>query len=80
MDWITDGMYLMALAILGAGLIAGGIVSYRGSARVGVRAFGAAAVAVGVVMWAVVLITAPVSQSGEGPSAPTVVEVERFAG
>ena len=72
MDWITDGMYLKALAILGAGLIAGGIVSYRGSARVGVRAFGASAVAVGVVMWAVVLIATPVSRSVEGPSAPTV--------
>ena len=71
---------MMALAILGAGLIAGGAVAYRGNARVGVRAFGAAAVAVGVVMWAVVLIATPVSQSGEGPSAPTVVELERVAG
>ena len=70
---------IMALAILGGGLIAGGVVSYRGSARVGVRAFGAAAVAVGVVMWAVVLFVAPVSQSGEGPSAPTV-EAARVAG
>ena len=80
MDWITDGMVFMALAIIGVGLIAGGVVAYRGSARVGVRAFGAAAVAVGVVMWAVVLFTTPVSQSGEGPSAPTVVKVERVAG
>ena len=80
MDWLTDGMIIMALAILGAGLIAGGVVSYRGSARVGVRAFGATAVALGVVMWAVVLITTPVSQSGEGPSAPTVAKVESLAG
>ena len=78
MDWVTDGMIVMALAILGVGFIAGVVVSYRGSTRVGVRAFGAAAVAVGVVMWAVVLIVTPVSQSGEGPSAPTV-EAARVA-
>ena len=71
---------VMALAILGAGMIAGGVVAYRGNAGVGVRAFEAAAVAAGVVMWAVVLITTPVYQSGEGPSAPTVVELERVAG
>ena len=81
MDWLTDGMIIMALAIIGAGLIAGGVVSYRGSARVGVRAFGASAVAVGVVMWAVVAFTAPVSvsYSGEGPSPPPVVEAVRAA-
>ena len=78
MEW--GWIIIMGLAIVGAGLIAGGVLSYRGSARVGVRAFGAAAVAVGVVMWAVVLFTTPVSQSGEGPSAPTVVKVERVAG
>lgn len=76
MDWVTDGIIMLALATLGAGLIAGGVVSYRGSARVGVRTFGAAAVAVGVVMWAVVVFVAPVSQSGDGPSAPTVEVVE----
>ena len=76
MDW--GWIIILALAILGAVLIAGGVVSYRGSARVGVRAFGAAAVAVGVVMWAVVLVATPASHSGEGPSAPTV-EVERVA-
>lgn len=77
MDW--GWIMIMALAIFGAGLIAGGVVAYRGNGGVGVRAFGAAAVAVGVVMWAVVLITTPVSQSGEGPSAPTV-QLERVAG
>ena len=74
MDW--DWIIIMALAILGAGLIAGGVVSYRGSERVGVRAFGAAAVAVGVMMWAVVMIVTPVSYSGEAPPAPTVTAVE----
>ena len=75
MEW--GWIIIMALAILGSGLIAGGIVSYRGSERVGARAFGAAAVAVGFMMWAVVLVVTPVSQSGEGPLAPTV-EVARL--
>ena len=70
MDW--GSIIVMALAIVGAGLITGGIVSYRGSARVTVRTFAASAVAVGVMMWAVVLITTPVSHGGEGPPAPTV--------
>ena len=74
MEW--GWIIIMGLAILGAGLIAGGFVSYRGSARVGVKAFGASAVAVGVMMWAVVLMVAPVSYSGEGPSAPTVELIE----
>ena len=77
MDW--GWIIIMVLAIFGAGLIAGGVVAYGGNARVGVRAFGAAAVAVGVVMWAVVLIATPVSRSVEGPSAPTV-EQGRVAG
>ena len=70
---------IMALAILGAGLIAGVVVAYLGSARIGVRAFGAAAVAVGVVMWAVVLVVTPVSYSSEEPPAPTV-ELGKVAG
>jgi len=70
MDW--GAVVQLTLAILGAVLIAGGIVGYRGSARTGVRAFGAAAVAGGVVMWAVVLFTVPVSSTGESPD-PIVV-------
>ena len=74
MDW--GWIIIMALAILGAGLTAGGVVSYRGSERVGVKAFGAAAVAIGIAMWAVVLMTTPVSLSGEGAAPPTVEVVQ----
>ncbi len=65
MDW--GAVIQLSLAILGAALVAGGIVAYRGSTRTGVRAFGASAVAAGVVMWAVVLMTFPVSSTGESP-------------
>ena len=76
MDW--GAIILLALAILGAGLMAGGVVAYRLSTRVGVKAFAAASVAVGITMWAVVAMGTPVSQTG-GPSAP-VVAVERVDG
>ncbi len=59
MDWGT--VIWIILAILGAALITGGIVAYRGSQRTGVRAFGAAAIAAGVVMWAILVLTIPVS-------------------
>ncbi len=42
-DWLI-------LAVLGAASLVGGIVAYRGSTTVGIRAFGAASVAAGVIM------------------------------
>ncbi len=77
MDW--GAIIQLSLAILGAAFIVGGIVAYRGSTRTGVRAFAASAVAAGVVMWAVVLITVPVSSAGDGPSDATVTKVEAAA-
>ena len=66
MDW--GWIIIMVLAILGAALIVGGFVAYRGSMGVGLRAFGAA----GVVMWAVVLFTVPATSSTDGSPSPTV--------
>ena len=74
MDWGT--IIQLSLAILGAALFVGGIVAYRGSIRTGVRALGASAVAAGVVMWVIVLITFPLSSTGDGPPEPTVTGVE----
>ena len=71
MNW--EFVVPLTLAILGAALIIGGIVAYRGSTRTGVRSFGASAVAAGVVMWAVVLFTLPVQSTGNGSPEPTVV-------
>jgi hypothetical protein len=76
MDWGT--IILLAFAILGSGLVAGGVVAYRGSTKVGIRAFAAASIATGIMMWAIVSVDTQWSHSG-GPSAPVVV-VERVTG
>lgn len=47
------------LGVLGAALIAGGIVLYRSGTSTGIKAFGAAAIAAGVVMWALILFVTP---------------------
>ena len=77
MDW--GAIIQLSLAILGAAFVAGGIVAYRGSTTTGVRAFGASAAAAGVVMWAIVLITVPLSSTGDGPQEPTVTKVATAA-
>lgn len=61
MDW--GFIAQMILAIVGAALVAGGLVGYRGSARTSVKAFAAAAVASGTIMWLIVIMTIPVSVS-----------------
>ncbi len=71
MDW--GAVIWIILSILGAGFIAGGVVMYLKSKNPVVKAFGAAAVAMGVVMWAIVLFTLPVSQTGHPSPDPTVV-------
>ena len=74
MDW--DTVIQLTLAIVGAALIVGGIIAYRGSTRTGTRAFSSSVIAAGVVMWVVVLITVPVSVTGEGPMDPIIEGVE----
>ena len=69
MEW--HFVIMAILGILGAALAAGGIVAYRASARVSVRAFGAASIAAGVVMWAIILLTTPISGTREDAPAPT---------
>jgi hypothetical protein len=71
MDFVIEvnGFVILAIiCVLGAALIAGGIVLYRGGARASARAFGAASVAAGAVIWAIVLVSTPMSSTrGEGP-------------
>ncbi len=59
MDW--SFMIIALLGVFGAALIAGGLVAYRGSARIITRAFAAGAIAAGLVMLALVLYITPVS-------------------
>lgn len=56
-------MLIATLGILGAALIVGGIVGYRKSVRTGIKTLAAASIASGVVMWALLVVTTPVSSS-----------------
>ena len=47
----------VVLAVVGAALIAAGIVMVVKGKTTGTRAWGAAAIGVGVVMWAIILFT-----------------------
>ena len=67
----VNGFIILAIiGILGAAGIAGGIALYRWGDRPSVRAFGAASVAAGTVMWALVLVGTPTSSSTSGAGTP----------
>ena len=77
MDW--GAVVWIVLGIAGAGLVAGGIVAYRGSATAGMRALSAASIASGIAMWAVIAFTIPTSSStGNESPAPQVVAVAGY--
>ncbi len=50
---------LLLLGVVGAALIAGGVVSYRGTQRTGIRAGAAAAVAAGAAMLLALALVIP---------------------
>ncbi len=52
---------ILVLGIVGAALVAAGVVAYRGSARTWVRALAAAMVAAGIATWALILWITPVA-------------------
>ena len=54
---------LVLLGVVGAALIAGGVVAYRGTRRTGVRAGAAAAVAAGAAMLLALAVVIPASVS-----------------
>ncbi|MFC1894085.1 hypothetical protein ACFLYR_08780 [Chloroflexota bacterium] len=58
-----DFLILIVLGVLGAACIVGGIVGYRKSESARAKVISAAAIAAGVVMWAVILLITPVSSS-----------------
>ena len=67
MEW--EFIIKLILGILGAALVAGGIVAYRRSERTSVKSLSAAAIAAGVVMWVVIVITTSVTSEVGGPGA-----------
>jgi drug/metabolite transporter (DMT)-like permease len=67
MNW--DFIIALILGIVGAALIAGGIVAYRKSDSTRVKSFSAAAIAAGLVMWAAVAATTQVTSEVGGPGA-----------
>ena len=76
MDFAVDldmGLILIVLlSVVGAALIGGGIVAYRGSTAVMARAFSAASVVAGLAMWFIVASVTITSSSGTAPE-PVVV-------
>jgi len=56
-------LILIVFGVLGAACIVGGIVGYRKSESARAKVISAAAIAAGVVMWAVILLITPVSSS-----------------
>ncbi len=71
MDFAIDldmGLILIVLlSAVGAALIGGGIVAYRGSTAVMARAFSAASVVAGLAMWFVIASVTITSSSGTAP-------------
>ena len=76
MDFAVDldmgFIFIALLGVLGAALIGGGIVTYRGSTAVRARAFSAASVVAGIAMWFVIASVTITSSSGTAPE-PVVV-------
>ena len=56
-------LILIVLGVIGAACVVGGIVGYRKSASTKAKVISAAAIAAGVVMWAILLLVIPVSFS-----------------
>ena len=73
MDW--GSIFQVTLAVLGTGLIVGGIVAYRGSARTSVRSIAAAGIASGGVMLAIVVATVPAYSTSGGAPGPVIEAV-----
>ena len=71
MDWGT--VVWIVLGVVGAGLIFGGIVAYRGTKKSGIQALAAGLIAFGLVMWAVIGFTIPASTSSDGGEPPAPV-------
>jgi len=55
-------LLIIVLAVLGAAFVVGGIVGYRKSKGALAKAISAAAIAAGIVMWAIIIFVVPVTR------------------
>ena len=67
MNW--EFIIKLTLGVLGAALVAGGIVAYRKSESTRVKTLSSAAVAAGLVMWAAIVVTTSVTSEVGGTGA-----------
>lgn len=70
MEW--EFIVKLILGILGAALVAGGLVAYRKSERTVVKSLSAAAIAAGIVMWVAIVVTTSVTTEVGGGGVPTI--------
>ena len=79
MDFAVDldmGLiFIILLPVLGAALIGGGIVAFRGSTEVMARAFSAASVVAGLAIWFIIASMTITSSSGTAPEPVIAVAV-----
>lgn len=78
MNW--GFIIVLILGIVGAALIAGGIVAYRKSESTRVKALSSAAVAAGLVMWAAIVVTTQVTTEvgGQGASLTPSIHLNSY--
>ena len=69
-------IFVAVLGVLGAALIGGGIVAYRGSTAVMARSFSAASVVAGLAMWFIIASLTITSSSGTAPEPVVVTSVK----
>ena len=77
MDINTEFVITIVFVIAGAALIAGGVVMFRGNERRGQRAIGAAVIAAGLMMWAVILFITPISSTSTQGTSPEPAIVQQ---
>ncbi len=70
MDW--GWIIIFGLAIVGAALIAGGVVACRRTTGSVSKVLGAMGIAAGVVMWVIVAMVTPVSNTSAVPPMPQI--------
>jgi hypothetical protein len=67
----------IVFVIVGAALIAGGVVMFRGNRNRGQRAIGAAITAAGLMKWGFILVITPISSTSNQGTSPEPVILQQ---